>query len=811
MCKNTNATSVYGSRNNCCVYNNSSRLLIPPPNENNGDKISSKSSNNNNRRHSFTTQCKSLYEIALLVVGGLVVFSTTFVATLAIVVGGWRGWDQGKDATSINSFNLRGNAGVSVSGSGTGNVTNGSGSVNNSKGNTNSHNSHHSSSSSRPNNNKNFHFLRDWGHPYEDHWYSSTIPSWATRRHHSDLTNDNNPGGFDPYRVPQEKQVCLVHIGETAGDFVGCVIGFDLNCEKFGIRSSSRSAGDGSGGSRGSGSALGVYAKSYQTHDVINDNNNDDDDDDDGNNSTDIEARRKEHTTTKKKSTTTFAIITKAATAPAATPEVLLPKYTTNLFHSTVYDCHDDSSYFLFVVLNPLERIRRAFVADKPGESWDEWTMFEEGLAEPYKQYFHFRKRLYWDCGFETLEDMVRQGLMKPLKKPHDDEIDGGGGDGGDGASASSVSTTEECQRRARESILGTEHYGTQSYYNYQYHWEGLPQRVRDDEEGKILTIRTEHIVEDWNSIEVELGGSDQEDIMGTPSEPFEMLRGYFNQGHNNADPYSYYSNHFINRLSDESRMLLCEHLCNEIQIYKRILARSINLTREQYLQSLEELKKSCPKEAAMDATMMYASSCPLPIPDIRQKLMTSRGYGDHDGEMNVGTELNLTSPQLLDNPIPVVATYHAYNYDDSSHAVASVYEANWPSWLPRRYDAIDDLSDARGSYNILTWKDETLYLKDVPREKRVCLVDGLMMGTDLGQSDEGLGGGRAAIDAGMQVGCALRFLKSCSKNGKAHYTPGFLPHYATRRVRLFCASFFGLSQLCSLYCLSQEHGLVFS
>ena len=39
--------------------------------------------------------------------------------------------------------------------------------------------------------------------------------------------------------------------------------------------------------------------------------------------------------------------------------------------------------------------------------------------------------------------------------------------------------------------------------------------------------------------------------------------------------------------LSDESRMLVCEKLCNEIQVYKRILNISINLSTKQLEESL--------------------------------------------------------------------------------------------------------------------------------------------------------------------------------------------------------------------------------
>lgn len=74
--------------------------------------------------------------------------------------------------------------------------------------------------------------------------------------------------------------------------------------------------------------------------------------------------------------------------------------------------------------------------------------------------------------------------------------------------------------------------------------------------------------------------------------------------------------------LKDESRLWICFKLCNEIQVYKRILFDSINLSDEQVEESMAELNLSCPIEAA-------ATSCAAPLPDITDKLMSGRGYDE--------------------------------------------------------------------------------------------------------------------------------------------------------------------------------------
>ena len=49
----------------------------------------------------------------------------------------------------------------------------------------------------------------------------------------------------------------------------------------------------------------------------------------------------------------------------------LLPRRTTNMFHADCYDCYDESANFLFVVRNPLERIKSAFLYERPyGINW---------------------------------------------------------------------------------------------------------------------------------------------------------------------------------------------------------------------------------------------------------------------------------------------------------------------------------------------------------------------------------------------------------------------------------------------------------
>ena len=49
--------------------------------------------------------------------------------------------------------------------------------------------------------------------------------------------------------------------------------------------------------------------------------------------------------------------------------------------------------------------------------------------------------------------------------------------------------------------------------------------------------------------------------------------------------------------LTDEARTNLCAALCRNIQTYKRILYRAVNLDLEQVRKSIEEVVEACPEE----------------------------------------------------------------------------------------------------------------------------------------------------------------------------------------------------------------------
>ena len=134
--------------------------------------------------------------------------------------------------------------------------------------------------------------------------------------------------------------------------------------------------------------------------------------------------------------------------------------------------------------------------------------------------------------------------------------------------------TSDRCNRWALDAVQGSdESYESRSLvcYNYQYYFEAVPS------DSTILVIRNDHIQEDIRSAEDLFGCQEQERL--------ELAKSM--NTNTWSDPDDLY-------LSDESISILCQALCNEIQVYKKILHRALNISQDQLQVSLIELKAKC-------------------------------------------------------------------------------------------------------------------------------------------------------------------------------------------------------------------------
>ena len=153
----------------------------------------------------------------------------------------------------------------------------------------------------------------------------------------------------------------------------------------------------------------------------------------------------------------------------------LLPIVTTHVIHRGVNDCTDDAAYYLFVVRDPLSRILSDY----------NYEMAKEGFHE---------NELYLNCSFSTLNELAEYGLLY-----HGDDEE-----------------KKKCRQSAFEAVSGSgrRKYLAHGYYNYQYYTQ-LIYNTEDRLDGptipndnpNLLVIRNTNMVNDWNKINIMLGG----------------------------------------------------------------------------------------------------------------------------------------------------------------------------------------------------------------------------------------------------------------------------------------------------------------
>jgi len=224
---------------------------------------------------------------------------------------------------------------------------------------------------------------------------------------------------------------------------------------------------------------------------------------------------------------------------------ILLPgnlgPYTTNIMHVKYDTCaREKIGIYLFTVRDPLDRLLSWFTYERPNGK----TMSKREMKR--------KKPLFIDCGFQTMEELGEK---------------------------MSEGDRTECSRVAWRAVTGSQGYRTHNKMNYGYYWRKIPKNAR------IAAIRTEHLEQDWSSVErVSL----QSQLPANTSYSF----GKRNQSSKTKkDRY----------LSETARQNLCKGLCEEIQIYKMILRKAENLSPDDVVTSIKELAQNCPVQAAAE------------------------------------------------------------------------------------------------------------------------------------------------------------------------------------------------------------------
>lgn len=232
-----------------------------------------------------------------------------------------------------------------------------------------------------------------------------------------------------------------------------------------------------------------------------------------------------------------------------------LPQVTTQMMHGNFDSCEREPiGIYLVTLRDPLQRLNSWFRYERPN---NETTRHRLRKVEP----------LYIDCAFETMNQLGEAMSEKATK----------------------------CSKVAWDAVTGARGFAYHNAMNYGFYWNKIPEEARDW--GRIVVIRTEHLEQDWSSVErVSLAG-DVETSSSSTTEPDNTTTITTHFSKKNAsvkkDQDSY--------LSELAQQNICAGLCHEIQVYKTILHRAENLSPDDVAISMKELQQSCPVEAAAE------------------------------------------------------------------------------------------------------------------------------------------------------------------------------------------------------------------
>mmetsp|Transcript_15011 Transcript_15011/g.17128 ORF Transcript_15011/g.17128 Transcript_15011/m.17128 type:complete len:425 (+) Transcript_15011:192-1466(+) len=252
----------------------------------------------------------------------------------------------------------------------------------------------------------------------------------------------------------------------------------------------------------------------------------------------------------------------------------------------------DRYNSFLITTRNPIDRIIS-------------WYYYLHPNYPPHKSAKHRRGCHDLDlfsC-WTTIQSLSEHGLDQG-----DGEIDNNGNDVIEEKSNHNVT---ECKTWAWDSIIGKRKCW-HNYYNYNFTYGELV-RVMELEEvageqelgiytnsGRskqktIFVIRTEHLEQDWQTINIMLGDKNGTSGIHVPHKNKWSRTTETNQ----STPTLAAPNPTQNKtLSQRGRLNLCRALCEEIQIYKKLLGLALNLDEKSEKRSLGELIISCPNES---------------------------------------------------------------------------------------------------------------------------------------------------------------------------------------------------------------------
>jgi hypothetical protein len=235
--------------------------------------------------------------------------------------------------------------------------------------------------------------------------------------------------------------------------------------------------------------------------------------------------------------------------------------------HTHKMQCSPDVPTFLVSLRNPIDRIVSWFNYENTNSSFI--RPFIRNLPQDAQD---CTRRLWHVNGtgcFKTFSEFSESCTWTEAKNPSDPKAG--------------------CQQLAWNVSRGDFRCGWHNAFNYAYYFKHIQNwRKGAKRATHLVAIRTEHIADDWDRLELMFGGTTE----GSGAKIFEksLNRGGFDK----------------TLASPRGLQNLCLALCPEIQVYKRILYMAENLNEEQRRESIAEVARLCPEEAGAER------ECPL-------------------------------------------------------------------------------------------------------------------------------------------------------------------------------------------------------
>lgn len=191
---------------------------------------------------------------------------------------------------------------------------------------------------------------------------------------------------------------------------------------------------------------------------------------------------------------------------------------------------------------------------------------------------------------FPTFEDFVVQGIVPRIPM----DVNSTNSSGAKKAYQPS-NATQACQDLAWNVFQGKFRCMEHNFYNFKKYTSEMSEMERMTGENpprrRVLALRSEHLNKDWDTIDAMYNTVDG---VGSRHNASVIFKTKFNAYSSGAVEW---------KMSDKQMQAFCEALCSEIQVYKKLIFQSMNLSPEDKYMSIQELQKECPKETTQIRT----------------------------------------------------------------------------------------------------------------------------------------------------------------------------------------------------------------